>query len=108
MPSNKEPRRYVPEGKTADDPLAGWIIEDVWIESGDRYGTWEPHLQAFKHNRSDLSLRYCYYNKHGNARNFAPIPSFVYDWTIDDFRDEIRRERCLVIQALLKRFISLD
>jgi len=106
MPCDKKPKEYTPEHEHEQPELTGlhgWIIEDVWI---DKYPEWEPHLQAFKHDNGDLSLRYCYYVKHGGKKNFAPVPSFVYDWTIDDFRQEIKDSNALVIEALLKRFIG--
>jgi hypothetical protein len=47
--------------KVSEEPWGRGIrLEDVWI---DEYETWEPHVQAFKHDDGSLSLRFCYWKK---------------------------------------------
>jgi hypothetical protein len=105
MPCDRKMKECNPKSKQPElAGLRGWIIEDVWIS---KYRSWEPHLQAIKHENGDLSLRYCYYKKEGKKRIWVPMPSFAYEWTIDDFRREIKHTKAVVVEALLKRFIGI-
>jgi hypothetical protein len=84
--------------------LEGWIIEDVWI---DKYEGWEPHIQAFKHENGDLSLRICYYlKKEDGSKTFVPLPCFIFDHTINDFREEVEKCKCDVIRMMLRKYVE--
>ena len=86
--------------------LRGWRFEDVWI---DGYPDWIPHLQAIEHKDGSVSLRYCYYKKRkGRKPIWVPMPSFLYEETIDRFRKEIKasKGKLPTIETLLKRFFE--
>jgi len=94
---NKEPKEFTPHL----EELKGWIIEDIWI---DKYEDWESHLQAIKHVNGDLSLRVYVYKKEKDGKK-TPIPySYcIYDWTIEDFREEIKKHKADIIKMLLRK-----
>lgn len=103
MGCNKKPQR-MEVGKPELKELSGWIIEDVWI---DKYEDWEPHIQAIKHDNGDLSLRSCYWlkEKDGNKK-WVYAPMFVYEWTIEDLREEIQKAKADIIKMLLRKYVE--
>lgn len=90
----------------SDEPWgSGWILEDVWIEKKDYYEDWEPHVQAIKNKDGDLALRFCYWkrNPNGSRGRFVNSAMFVYDWTIDDLREETKIHKANIILMLFKK-----
>lgn len=90
------------------------MIEDVWMDVKDnenlekhkRYEEWEPHIQAIKTDRGELALRFCYWNRNpdGSKGAFIRVPMFIYDWTIEDLREEAKKHKAEIILMLLKKF----
>jgi hypothetical protein len=95
------PKEFSPSLKE----LKGWIIEDVWV---DKYDTWEPHIQAIKHENGDLSLRMCVYLKESKEAKptWSPYSFCFYDWTIEDLREEIKKHKADVIRMLLRKYLE--
>ena len=90
----------------SEDPWGrGWILEDVWIERQEGYEDWEPHVQAIKNERGDLALRFCYWKRKsdGSRGDFVHSPMFVYDWTIDDLREEAKKHQAQIVLMLFKK-----
>lgn len=83
----------------------GWILEGVWIEKKDRYDDWEPHIQAIKNEDGDLALRFCYWkrNPDGSRDGFVNSAMFVYDWTIEDLREEAKKQKADTILMLFRK-----
>jgi hypothetical protein len=92
----------------------GWVIEDVWMDRKEdpelppdrRYEAWEPHIQAIKNERGDLALRFCFWkrNPDGSKGAFVRAPMLIFDWTIEDLREEAKKCRAEIILMLLKKF----
>ena len=101
MPCSKVPKEFKPREREE----LGWIIEDMWI---DKYDTWEPHIQAIKHENGDLSLRMCVYTKESKDAKptWSPYSWCFYDWTIEDFREEIKKCKADVIKMLLRKYLE--
>ena len=83
----------------------GYILEDVWIEKKDKYEDWEPHVQAIKNEEGDLALRFCYWKRkpNGSRDGFVNSAMFVYDWTIEDLRNEAKEHKADVILMLFRK-----
>ena len=83
----------------------GWILEDVWIDKKKKYETWEPHVQGMKNEDGDLALRFCYWkrNPDGSRGGFVNSAMFVYDWTIDDLREEAKKHKADIVLMLFKK-----
>jgi hypothetical protein len=89
-----------------DEPWAsGYRIEDVWIDLKEKYEEWEPHVQAFKNEEGALALRFCYYKRKpdGSRGRFVNSSMMVYDWTIEDLRQEAKKCKADVILMLFKK-----
>jgi len=102
LPCKKEPQRL----EVSPEPWGrGWVIEDVWVDKKEKYEDWEPHLQAIKNERGDLAIRFCYWMRKpdGERGDFVNRSMFVYDFTIDDLREEAKKTKAEVILMLLKR-----
>lgn len=84
------------------------IIEDVWIEKKDKYEEWEPHVQAVENNRGVLALRFCYWkrNTDGSKGVLVRSPMLVYDFTIEDLREEAKKHKAKVILNLFKKLVE--
>jgi hypothetical protein len=82
----------------------GTRLEDVWMDSSDRYENWEPHVQAFQHDDGSKSLRFCYYKREPNGDRgiFVNSAMFVYDDTLEDLRREAERCGAHEILALFR------
>jgi len=99
---NKIPQRK----EISQEPWgSGWVLEDVWIEKKEYYETWEPHVQAFKNEDGDLALRFCYWkrNPDGSRGRFVNSAMFVYDYTIDDLREEAKKNNADIVLMLFKK-----
>lgn len=83
----------------------GYILEDVWIEKNDKYEDWEPHVQAIKNEEGDLALRFCYWKRKpdGSKDGFVNSAMFVYDWTIEDLREEAKKHKADIILMLFRK-----
>ncbi len=102
MGFNKKPK----EIQVREEPWgSGWILEDIWLDDVDKYGSWEPHVQAIKNERGDLALRFCYYKRKpdGTRGRFVNSAMFVYDWTMDDLREESKINNAHIILSLFER-----
>jgi hypothetical protein len=107
MGCNKEPQPF--KARRGEEPWGrGWIIEDVWIDKKDKYENWEPHIQAIKNEQGDLALRFCYWKRKpdGTRGDFVRSPMLIYDWTIEDLREEAKKHKAEIILMLLKKFIE--
>ncbi len=103
MGCSKKPKRF----EISNEAWAkGWILEDVWIDKKEGYEEWEPHVQAVKNERGDLSLRFCYYrrNPDGSRGAFVNVAMFIPSWTIEDLKEEAKKHRADIILALFKKF----
>jgi hypothetical protein len=92
--------------KVSEEPWGHGIrLEDVWIENSVGYETWEPHVQAFKHDDGSLSLRFCYWKRKddGNRDGFVNSAMFVDDETLEKLRDEAKKYKANVILMLFKK-----
>lgn len=83
----------------------GWILEDVWIEKKDGYEDWEPHVQAIKNEEGSLALRFCYWKRKpdGSRDGFVNSAMFVYDWTIEDLREESKKQKADTVLMLFRK-----
>jgi len=83
----------------------GWILEDVWIDKKARYSDWEPHVQAIKNEDGDLAPRFCYWKRKadGTRGGFVNSAMFVYDWTIDDLREEAKKNKADTVLMLFRK-----
>ena len=83
----------------------GWIVEDVWLDKSDVYESWEPHVQAVRNEQGALALRFCYWkrNPDGSRGGFVNSAMFVYDWTIEDLREEAKKQKAYTILMLFKK-----
>ncbi|MCQ5373713.1 MAG: hypothetical protein NO515_01615 [Candidatus Methanomethylicia archaeon] len=102
MGCSKKPQRI----EVSEEPWGlGWIIEDVWVDKKEGYETWEPHVQAIKNEDGDLALRFCYWkrNPDGTRGGFVNSAMFVYDRTIDDLREEAKKNKANIILMLFKK-----
>jgi hypothetical protein len=82
----------------------GYILEDVWIDNKKGYEDWEPHVQAFKNEDGSLALRFCYWKRvNGQRANFVNTAMFVYDYTMEDLRDEAKKGEADIILMLFRK-----
>lgn len=84
----------------------GITLEDLWI---DDYEKWEPHVQAIHLiGRNEMVLRFCYWVKKpdGSRGDFIKGTMGIYDWVIDDFRNEIEENDAWLIKTLIKRLLE--
>jgi len=54
--------------------------------------------------RGDLMLRFCYWkrNTDGSRGAFINRSMIIYDWTIDDLREEAKKHKADIILMLFK------
>jgi len=92
--------------EVSEDPWGrGWILEDVWIDKKEGYETWEPHVQAIKFEGGNLALRFCYWERkpHGGRGKFRNVAMFVYDYTLEELREEAKKHKADIILMLFKK-----
>lgn len=102
MGCSKIPQRI----EVSDEPWGrGWILEDVWLEQSDPYEDWEPHVQAIKNEDGNLALRFCYWKRKpdGSKGRFVNSAMSIYDWTLDDLREEAKKHKANIILMLFKK-----